>query len=73
MIYSLTGAKIEEIREVLSSIPCINLKDGDKAEITMEDGSKQLYVFEPVWLEKTKGYVVLPDKDGAFKKTRELI
>lgn len=52
--YFIQVATIDEAREYISEIEVEKLNDGDQAEVTFPDKSKQVYVFRDDWTAKIR-------------------
>ena len=62
-IVRLTAASIEEAQDLLSALPTENYRDGARAEVTLPDGSRQIYIFKDQWeAEENENYVIKPDE-----------
>ena len=61
-IIKFKSASADEAREYISNLEVESLNEGDKAEVTLPDGSKQIYVLKTHWEDEETGkYVIAPD------------
>ena len=62
------AASTKEARKHLSELFAAEYNDGDRAEVTLPDGSKYGYVFISHWADGEAGsYIIKPDGPGSGK------
>jgi len=48
-IVSLKAASADDVKKYISRIDASNFNNGDRAEVTYIDGSKQIFIFRKNW------------------------